>query len=135
MGYSSLGGSPEQLRCLANNLRKWGKAYMSCDSADLPAVFENDDNITSTKKKQHDQEENESSVAVAATTLDDTNEHTKDLDWKGWNNQKFGLEMQHPWAGHLLDGRKTIETRAYDLPPSLLGKRIEILETRKGKAG
>ena len=40
--------------------------------------------------------------------------------------------MQSPWAGLLLEGKKTIETRAYDLPPALLGKRIELLQSRQG---
>jgi hypothetical protein len=40
--------------------------------------------------------------------------------------------MQSPWASLLLQGKKTIETRAYDLPPALLGKRIDILESKQG---
>lgn len=46
-----------------------------------------------------------------------------------------GLEMQTPFAGHILDGRKTIETRRYDLPAGLVGRRVEILETAKGVDG
>ena len=34
-----------------------------------------------------------------------------------------------------LDGKKLIETRAYNIPKSLIGKRIEILQTRKGEEG
>ena len=40
-----------------------------------------------------------------------------------------------PWATHLLTGKKSIETRAYDLPPGLIGKKIEILQSLEGKAG
>jgi hypothetical protein len=43
--------------------------------------------------------------------------------------------MQDPWAGLLLDGSKTIETRAYNLPPGLIGKRISILQSSCGQAG
>lgn len=52
--------------------------------------------------------------------------------WEGWGKCDFGLEMQSPWAGLLLEGKKTIETRAYDLPPALLGRRIDILQSKTG---
>jgi hypothetical protein len=60
------------------------------------------------------------------------NEHCVSLSWKGWGDRDFGLEMQSPWAGLLLEGKKTIETRAYDLPPALLGRRIKILQSKPG---
>ena len=60
-------------------------------------------------------------------------DHRKDLDWKGWKSVKIGLEMQNPWGRKLLDGTKTIETRAYDLPKSLMGKKIDILQSKGGK--
>ena len=56
-------------------------------------------------------------------------------DWDGFATRRIGLEMQSPWAGHLLSGRKTVETRQYDLPKTLLNRRIEVLESRKGKDG
>eukprot|EP00566_Odontella_aurita_P028920 CAMPEP_0113576392 /NCGR_PEP_ID=MMETSP0015_2-20120614/28273_1 /TAXON_ID=2838 /ORGANISM="Odontella" /LENGTH=147 /DNA_ID=CAMNT_0000479827 /DNA_START=229 /DNA_END=672 /DNA_ORIENTATION=+ /assembly_acc=CAM_ASM_000160 len=43
--------------------------------------------------------------------------------------------MQKPWAGFLLSEEKKIETRAYGLPISLIGKRIEVLESQPGQAG
>jgi hypothetical protein len=43
--------------------------------------------------------------------------------------------MQHPWAGQLLAGKKAIETRAYNLPADLIGKKVEILQSSEGKAG
>ena len=85
-------------------------------------------------------------------------EHSKTRDWPGWAEarkrdgirRQFGLEMQHPYADHVLSGRKTIETRAYDLPPDLVSDdgsnddvvdgncfevKIDILESEKGRAG
>jgi hypothetical protein len=76
--------------------------------------------------------------------------------WPGWAEtaknvqrtreiRQFGLEMQCPFAEHLLCGRKTIESRAYDLPAALLTKvvsdgtdaevRIDILESEAGQDG
>jgi hypothetical protein len=61
--------------------------------------------------------------------------------------RRFGLEMQCPYAEHLLSGRKSIETRGYDLPTPLLTKvgrdsdgyaeevRIDILESKSGQDG
>ena len=44
----------------------------------------------------------------------------------------FGLEMQHPWSRHLLEGRKTIEVRNYTLPEPMIGQAIYIMETQQG---
>jgi len=43
--------------------------------------------------------------------------------------------MQSPWGSLLLDGSKTIETRTYNLPKKLLGKKIHILESSAGIDG
>ena len=61
--------------------------------------------------------------------------HSQPLSWQGWKVHDFALEMQEPWAQHLLHGRKTIETRAYNLPPALLGRKIWILQSTAGQAG
>ena len=73
---------------------------------------------------------------------DDDYEHAVTHSWKGWGQQpqKFGLEMQYPWSNHLLNGSKKIETRGYDLPPSLISTennevKIDILESQKGEDG
>ena len=47
----------------------------------------------------------------------------------------MGLELQDPWASAILNGTKQIETRAYDLPASLIGRRIWIMESRSGTDG
>jgi hypothetical protein len=73
--------------------------------------------------------------AQRAEELPSERNHSVTLSWPEWSEHQFGLEMQSPWASMVLDGRKTIETRAYDLPPALLGKRILIIETPNGKAG
>jgi len=61
-----------------------------------------------------------------------------DSDWNGLKNlhsrQRFALEMQEPWANYLLTRRKTIETRAYNLPLVLLGRSIDVLQTPQGAA-
>lgn len=62
-------------------------------------------------------------------------DHQKDLNWKAWNSIKIGLEMQEPWAALLTNGTKTIETRAYNIPKALVGKKIDILESKRGKEG
>jgi hypothetical protein len=62
-------------------------------------------------------------------------DHHKDVNWEGWKSLSVGLEMQEPWSGLLLCGKKKIETRAYDLPKCLLGKKIEILQTKHGRDG
>jgi hypothetical protein len=40
---------------------------------------------------------------------------------------RVGILSMGPWAGALLEGRKTIEGRAYDLPPTLFGQLITII--------
>lgn len=73
---------------------------------------------------------------------DAADDHSKAPSWPGWSdaNAHFGLEMQSPFANHLLTGTKTIETRAYALPPALLSvadkeEKIHILESVKGQDG
>ena len=46
-----------------------------------------------------------------------------------------GLEIQSPWTTLILDGEKTIETRNYELPASLIGVDIAIVESPPGAAG
>ena len=118
VGRSPLVGTPEGLIDLAANLRLWGKAYRSKSAADLPKIDE-----SKQSSSQNGQGGNDN--------------HSKNLTWEGWGlrDKKFGLEMQDPWARALLSGEKKIETRAYDLPPALIGKQILILESKSGKAG
>ncbi|KAG7357268.1 FTO catalytic domain containing protein [Nitzschia inconspicua] len=61
--------------------------------------------------------------------------HAVSTEWGGWEEGTFGLELQEPWAGAVVDGSKSIETRLYPLPPALLGKRIYVLESKSGAAG
>jgi hypothetical protein len=58
----------------------------------------------------------------------------KSLDWEGWEEGVFCIEMQQPWAELILKGRKTIETRAYPLPPALINKPVLIIESPQGEA-
>ena len=44
----------------------------------------------------------------------------------------YGLEVQAPWAGKVLDGEKKIETRGYALPEELEGRWVFMLESKKG---
>ena len=115
-----VGRSPlaEDLVDLATNLRLWGKAYRSKNAADLPKI---DGSKESNGPKKQGGSDN----------------HAKSLSWEGWglSDKRYGLEMQDPWARALLSGEKKIETRAYDLPPALIGKQILILESKPGKAG
>jgi len=69
-------------------------------------------------------------------SLLDSSEHNKSLSWGGWGNiYSVALEIQRPWSDFLLEGSKAIETRNYDLPKALIGKRIQILETKPGEDG
>jgi hypothetical protein len=113
MGRSPMPGLPTELRNIANSVRACAKAFRSGRFEDL-SQFD--------CFKQVDKRDVNSEQAMPPT-------------WSGWTAHQFGLEMQRPWAGLLLSGRKTIETRAYDLPPSLLRKRILIIETPKGDSG
>jgi hypothetical protein len=115
---SAVSPLPEDLLALADRVVALGRACVSGDPTYLPADCLSSSNHTK------------------PTTTEDIksaqNDHCQSLSWQGWNDRQFGLEMQSPWAGLLLQGRKTIETRAYDLPPALLGKRIEILQSKQG---
>jgi hypothetical protein len=42
--------------------------------------------------------------------------------------QTYALEVQAPYSTYILQGRKTVETRAYPLPPCLLNQRVLLLE-------
>lgn len=117
-GQSPMPGSPKELRELAVKLRKWGVAYESGDTGDLPTSSSTPSSI-------------ERPVQVQLQSDD----HCKSPDWSGWKVHAFGLEMQDPWARHVLTGAKSIETRSYDLPPALIGKKIAILQSRQGRAG
>lgn len=44
----------------------------------------------------------------------------------------LGLEVQSPWSTRLLNGEKTIETRAYPLPENMMNCPILILESPQG---
>lgn len=52
-----------------------------------------------------------------------------------WESGRFALEMQAPWARRLLDGDKTVETRSYPLPAGLVGRSIEVMESKPGEDG
>jgi len=40
-----------------------------------------------------------------------------------------GINIQYPWTDHILEHRKTIETRTYPLPKKHKGKNMWIIET------
>ncbi len=45
---------------------------------------------------------------------------------------EYALEVQVPWSRRLLDGSKTIETRAYPLPAAVLGRPVLLIESPEG---
>lgn len=110
-GQSPMPGSSQELQDMAARLLCWGKAYESGSRSDLPAS---------------------SKLSMVPKVMD---ENCKPLDWDGWESRNFGLEMQDPWAMHLLNGTKRIETRAYSLPAALMGRKIIILQSCRGVAG
>lgn len=121
--YSPLPGSPEALYVMADSIRRSGKGYDSLNPKDLPS---------------------DGLEVVSQNDASKSSNHVKHLSWEGWGEVKrgaipssntFALELQEPWAGAVVDGTKTIETRAYELPPPLLGKKIWILQSPSGQAG
>ena len=115
LGVSSMiGGEPKDLRQIANTLRQLGKAYVSQKRSDLPKLFFQTNVLSG--------EGIESQCKI-------------NNNWIGWKTCQIALEMQCPWAKLLLEGKKLIETRAYDLPQILLGVKIDILQSKAGRAG
>jgi hypothetical protein len=114
-GFSPMKGSPLDLSNISINLRALGNAYQSMKLSDLPV------RAVACKKNRSKGSE--------------VDEHRKGLKWAGWADDEFGLELQEPWAAAVVEGRKPIETRSYDLPPSLLGKRILIIQSPALKPG
>lgn len=114
---------PEDLEEMANRLVDLGRACVSGDPMYLPKDVMSDSKIEEISKAP---------MQKNRISNSERKSHRQPPDWSGWNDRQFGLEMQSPWAGLLLEGKKTIETRAYDLPPALLGKRIEILQSQQG---
>jgi len=79
---------------------------------------------------EEQKKEKEEEGGEAQEEIDDEGE---DAGWK--HNGKeiaHALEVQAPWSGRLLDGRKAVETRSYDLPPPLRGQPILLLESPSG---
>ena len=163
IGQSPLLGTADDLLRLRDGLIKCGSAYISQKRLDLPEMKdldrvlkekESEDAVFSQKRETKNDEQKEQpstaeeievdklakeeeikqketvSIRRPITTAAD---HQKDFKWKGWSSIKVGLEMQEPWAALLLNGTKTIETRVYDIPKALLGKKIDILESKQGK--
>eukprot|EP00536_Pseudo-nitzschia_multiseries_P009455 jgi/Psemu1/325650/estExt_fgenesh1_pg.C_2640001 len=120
VGKSPLPESPMKLKEMARDLLQCGKAYREGSAGLLPKPWRVE------KSKTTPPNENESS-----------NMHAKPMDWTGWgeNDKVYGLELQKPWAGAVVDGKKLIETRSYTLPPSLIGRKIMIIESASGQAG
>ncbi len=114
---SPLPGRPATLRELATSLRDFGKAFTTGRAQDLPTV--------------------QSFSIKTSDAYPNDDAYSQSLTWSGWNqaNVSFGLELQDPWASAILDGTKKVETRAYDLPAPLIGKRIWILESPSGTTG
>jgi alpha-ketoglutarate-dependent dioxygenase FTO len=117
---SPMPGMPQDLRAIGDRLKACGKAWLWGDAKDLTATSATSD-------------ESKSSAIAPSQHLDE--DHAKSPTWKGWNDRMFALELQSPWAELLLEGKKTIETRSYDLPAALIGKRIDILRSLPGTAG
>lgn len=82
-------------------------------------------------------------MVTRATTFSDTDQvleapqpsHCMPMNWSSWSERAIALEMQSPWSEALLSGRKTIETRAYNIPQGLLGRKIYILQSPPGMDG
>jgi hypothetical protein len=118
---SPMPGTPVDLRTTGDRLKAFGKAWLSGNMKDLPAP------LVATEESKP------SATIPSSHHLDE--DHAKSPTWKGWKDGMFGLELQSPMAEYLLQGKKTIETRSYDLPAALIGRRIDILRSVPGTAG
>mmetsp|Transcript_3961 Transcript_3961/g.5401 ORF Transcript_3961/g.5401 Transcript_3961/m.5401 type:complete len:309 (+) Transcript_3961:423-1349(+) len=99
-----------------------------------------EEEIKMAEEEPKDKQQTLSFVKFITSLTRDATAHAKDGNWSGWKEctskgYRIGLEMQSPWAKLLLEGRKTIETRAYNLPKDLIGQKIQILQSRKGHEG
>lgn len=132
---------PRDLSKTCEKILKYGKAFMSRNPNDLPpSMHENkrekkpsDKDVASKPPEKSIQKEIPKGEEIIQRPITTPDDHKKSLTWKGWRSCSIGLEMQEPWAGKLLNGEKKIETRAYDLPKALIGKKIDILQSQKGK--
>jgi hypothetical protein len=139
IGVSPMPGTPNDLRKLATTIRVWGIAFQTGNPKDLPSVNLVDEHTMAVSSTTP----NKSKTSISTTPKISGNDsgHIIDKstivqsDWDGWLLYKFGLEMQFPWSRKLIDGQKTIEIRRYDLPPSLIGQKIYIIETPAGVDG
>jgi len=148
VGESHLDGSHEGLLRISQATKQYGVAFLSRNKNDLFHDIGSSNTSTkedSEKKSLKDNEaleENDTqnkiqkmptSETKVIKVQNDPTEHKKDHAWSGWGSHVFALEMQHPWAGLLFNGKKNIETRAYNLPKTLIGKKMFILESQPGE--
>ena len=120
-GLSPLPKSHAKLKEMSQQLIQCGLAFRDGKISFLPPLWKsNAPKIDSSVREQSKE-----------------SDHAKPMDWSGWGSldQVFGLELQHPWAGAVVDGKKSIETRSYALPPSLIGRKIMIMQSSSGQAG
>ena len=142
-GLSPMPGKCAELQNLAIAIRAWGRAFQSCDANDLPTVHSLDKLLLTTAMQiatkaclvKSIPETTADNEELLSSSTSISNSNLVPLDWDGWKTYDFGLEMQYPWSRTLLDGRKSIEIRQYNLPSSLVGRKIYIIETPAGKDG
>lgn len=84
------------------------------------------------REQRAKEEEARSEAGAEDEGEDEGNEEEDGLELAGC---EVALEVQSPWAGRILDGTKTIETRRYPLPEALLGRAVWILESLEGDTG
>ncbi|VEU37468.1 unnamed protein product [Pseudo-nitzschia multistriata] len=125
-GNSPLPASPAELRELAKQLARCGKAYREGNAALLPPPWDTDERKPPSP-----------TPSIEKKDGSPRDHHAKPMDWPGWDadGTTFGLELQQPWAGFVANGKKAIDVRSYALPPALLGKKVMIIESASGRAG
>jgi hypothetical protein len=136
-GFSPLDGSYKGLQDMSHSVKKFGKAFMSGKLSDLPVYLATDEgnNIIDDNAIESDKKLDDNNLDVIPALPLSSDDHMKPLTWDGWGDNTFGLEMQEPWGSKLLSGSKTIETRAYDLPTALIGKKIDIFQSKQSLDG
>lgn len=134
-GKSHMVGTERELRELSEKVKVWGKIW------DEGVVGKGEErflefrmgeiNSTSTTTKTT------SNTTLSTSDLPTTPNTLKPPSWTGFSDQTktFALEMQQPWATKLLENLKTIETRQYPLPPSLVNVRIKVIASQSNLPG
>lgn len=87
------------------------------------------------EKASSSKEHKENSKKVPAkivTNVTVNGSSTNEIDWS--KVADIGLEVSSPWAQHLLNGTKKVDTRTYALPGALIGRPLHVIESNPSQS-